>query len=148
MRTGLCSLAVLLCLACGLEQDISFDAPETPSPEGPSVTVRWDGNEAEVFLNDLDKVLVEGTPVCVLWDIVLAAGLEEAEILSLRFDFEATDGFRSSSKEGCEPLEGETLQQGYLDPESLFLSWDRALGFPGCYSVRELALIIGQPALD
>jgi hypothetical protein len=137
--------AVWTCLSCGLEQDVSFDEPEAQPPEGPSLFVLWDENETEVFLNDLDKVLVEGSEVCILWDVLLAAGLEEAEASSLRFDFESKDGFRPSSM-GCEPLEGETLQQGYLNPETLNLIWDDALGFPGCYSVRETRKIIGEPA--
>jgi len=135
----------LTCPACGLQQDISFDEPEAASPEGPSVMAAWDGNEAEVFLNDLDRIVVEERPVCLLWDILLAAGLEEEEIRSMRFDFEAEDGFRPSSV-GCEPMEGEDLALGYLDPDGMALIWDSSLGLRGCYWVTRIARILGEAA--
>jgi hypothetical protein len=138
-------ILAFVCLACGLEQDITFDEPETVPPAGPLVVVVWSEKEVDVFLDDLDKIQVDDTPVCLLWDILLAAGLEEEEILSMRFDFESENGFRPSQK-GCEPLDGETLALGYLDPESMFLSWDSDLGLPGCYSVRETSRILGEAA--
>jgi hypothetical protein len=132
------------CLACGLEQDISFDEPEAPLPEGPFVAVLWEENEVQVFLEDLDRIVIEDNLVCLLWDILLGAGLEEDDILSMRFDFESKDGFRPSAK-GCAPLEGETLAFGYLDPETLNLLWDSGLGLRGCYWVTETARILGEP---
>jgi hypothetical protein len=97
-----------------------------------------------VFLEELDRVVLEDTLVCPLWDILLAAGLEADDILSMRFDFESEDGFRPTSK-GCEPLEGETLEFGYLDPETLNLAWDAELGLRGCYWVTGTARILGEP---
>ncbi len=144
-RKWLCSLLALVCLGCGLEQDVSLDAPEAAPPEGPSVSVSWDGIEAEVFLDDLDKVLVEEALVCLLWDVLVAAGLEEEEIRSMRFDFESADGFRPSRK-GCDPLEDESLMLGYLDPEDMNLIWDSSLGLPGCYRVTQVARILGESA--
>ena len=135
----------LTCPACGLQQDISFDEPEAVSPEGASVVVAWDGNEAEVFLTDLDPITVEGRSVYPLWDILLAAGLEEEEVQSMCFDFEADDGFRPSSV-GCEPLEGEDLALGYLDPDGMALVWDSTLGLRGCYWVNRIVRILGEPA--
>ncbi len=136
------------CLACGLEQDITFDEPEKAPPEGPFVTVAWDENDGvPVFLDDLGKIVVEGSLVCRLWDILLAAGLDEEQILSMRFDFEGQvegqDPYRPSQK-GCDPLEGEILDRGYLDPESRLLIWDSDLGLRGCYSVRGTVLILGE----
>jgi len=132
------------CLACGLEQDITFDEPDEAPPEGNSVRVLWGENEEVVFLNDLDRIVFEDNLVCRLWDILLAAGLEEEEILSMRFDFESTDGFSPSSRD-CEPLEGEILRDGgYLDPENMNLMWDSSLGLRGCYSVTDLARILGE----
>ncbi len=37
------------------------------------------------------------------------------------------------------------LALGHLDPEALNLLWDSALGFPGCYSVKQTARIISEP---
>jgi hypothetical protein len=134
------------CLSCGLEQDITFDEPEKAPPEGAFVTVAWDENDGvPVFLNDLDKIVVQDSLVCRLWDILLAAGLEEDEILSMRFDFQGEDGYRPSQK-GCEPLEGENLELGFLDPESMLLIWDPSLGLPGCYSVKGTVWILGEAA--
>ncbi len=144
-KAWLCSIAAIVCLGCGLEQDISFDEPEASSPESPSVTVLWDDNEGEVFLDDLDKSQVGDTPACPLWYILRAAGLEEEDILSMLFDFEAEDGFRPTSV-GCDPLEGETLELGYLDPETMALVWDSSLGLRGCYRVTLLARILGESA--
>jgi len=147
-RTGrllLSLLLALLCPACGLQQDVSFDEPEAASPEGLSVTVAWGGNEAEVFLNALDPLVVEERTVYLLRDILLAAGLEEEEIGSMRFDFEAEDGFRPSSV-GCEPLEGEDLALGYLDPDGMALVWDSSLGLRGCYWVSRIVRILGESA--
>lgn len=133
------------CLACGLEQDITLEAPEENSPEGSSVGVFWDDQEAEVFLGPLDRVDFEGRPVCLLWDVLLAAGLEEQDILGMRFDFEGSDGFRSSSV-GCSLLEGELMRHGYLDPESLALLWEADLHLRGCYWLNGAARILGEPA--
>lgn len=137
----------VICPACGLEQDISFEETEALPPEGPSVTVAWGENEAEVFLDELDKIMIDDTPVCLLRDVLLAAGLEEEDILSMLFDFESEDGFRPSSV-GCDPLEGETLEFGYLDPDSMALAWDASLGLRGCYWVTRAARILGKPAPD
>lgn len=145
MKTWLCALLVLLCQACGLEQDISFDEPESSPPEGPCVTVLWGGNEDVVFLDSLDKVVFEERSVCLLWDVLLEAGLEEEEILSMHFDFESgEDGFRPSEVVGCDPLDGEILALGYLDPDSLALLWDDTLGLRGCYWVTQTAVILGE----
>jgi hypothetical protein len=107
--------------------------------------VLWGENKEDVFLDSLDKIVVEERLVCLLWDVLLATGLEEEEILAMRFDFESENGYRPSQK-GCDPLDGETLALGYLDRETLSLSWDRDLGLPGCYSVRETASILGEAA--
>jgi hypothetical protein len=144
MKTWLCALLVLLCPACGLEQDISFDEPEASPPEGTYVTVLWGENEEKVFLDDLDKIPFQETLVCRLTDILLEAGLEEEEIRSMRFDFESEDGFRPSLKEGCDPLDGEILSLGFLDPESLALLWDDTLELRGCYWVTQTARILGE----
>jgi hypothetical protein len=142
-------LLAWVCLAsCGLQQDISFDEPEAvPPPEGPSVRVVWEQNEPDgvpVFLHTLDKVVVEEGAVWRLWDIVLGAGLEEEEILAMRFDFEGSDGFRPSSKPACPPRQGEDLALMYLDPEELDILWDDSLGLSNCYQVKELAKILGE----
>jgi hypothetical protein len=146
MKTWLCAMLALLCLACGLEQDISFDDPAASPPDGPSVTVLWGENEVTVFLDLLDKVMIEERLVCLLWDVLLEAGLEEEEIHSMRFDFENENGFRPSQK-GCDPLEGELLALGYLDPDGLALTWDATLGLRGCYWVTQTAYILGEGVL-
>jgi hypothetical protein len=141
----MCSWCLLLALAflgCGLEQDISFDDLEAAPPGGPSVEVLWEENKENVFLDDLDKIVVTDRLVCRLLDILLAAGLEEEEIRAKRFDFESEAGFRPS-KVGCDPLGGETLvEHGYLDPESMALVWTQDLR--GCYQVTQLSKIIGE----
>lgn len=93
-RLLFCLMLALACAACDLQQDISFDEAADVPPEGPMVRVVWEQNEtdgADVYLNTLDKVVVEEAAVWPLWDILLAAGLEEVEILSMRFDFERAD---------------------------------------------------------
>ena len=97
------------CLACDLEQDITLEPPEDASPEGSSIIVLWDDQELEVFLEPLDRVDFGGRSVCLLWDVLLAAGLQEQDILGMRFDFEGSDGFRSSSV-GCSLLESTNSQ--------------------------------------
>jgi hypothetical protein len=143
MKIPVCLILALACLACGLEQDISFDEPEASPPEGPSLTVLWGGNEMEVFLDDLDRIVDQD--VYLLWDILLVAGLEEEDIFSMRFDFEGEDGFRPSSV-GCDPLDGEILDRVYLDPEGMALLWDLSLGLRGCYGVTRTARILGESA--
>ena len=141
MKIPVCLVLALACLACGLEQDISFDEPEDLPPEGPFVTVLWGGNKMDVFLDDLDKIVDQD--VYLLWDILLAAGLEEEDIFSTRFDFEGEDGFRPSSV-GCDPLDGEILDRVYLDPEGMALVWDLSLGLRGCYRVAQLTRILDE----
>ena len=149
MKMLLCVLLALACTGCGLLQDISFDEPDAAPPGGPSVKVLWDNNEPEVFLDMLDKIVFEDRLVCLLLDILLAAGLEEEEIRSMRLDFESgEDGFRPSSV-GCEPLDGEILvEHGYLDPDpdSMALVW--SLELRGCYWVTQTARILGEPVLE
>ena len=143
-----CLVIALVCVACDLQQDISFDEAGDVPPEGPTVRVVWEENEpdgVEVFLNTLDKVVVKEATVWLLWDIVRAAGLEQEEILAMRFDFEGADGFRPSSRPGCNPRQGEDLALGYLDPEGLHLLWDDSLELPNCYRVADLAKILGEP---
>jgi hypothetical protein len=143
MKTWLCTILVLLSPACGLEQDISFDEAGTAPPEGPYVSVVWADNEMPVFLDPLDKIVVQERLVCLLWDVLLAAGLEEEELLAMRFDFESKNGFRPSQN-GCDSLDGETLALGYLDSESLALLWDDTLGLRGCYWVTQTERILGE----
>ena len=145
-RMLLCLILALAFAACDLRQDISFYDPPEEAWEGPSVAVLWEENEVEVFVDSLDKVVVEEGTVWLLWDILLAAGLKAEDISSMRFDFESADGFRASSK-GCTPLQGESLALGYVDPEGLNLRWDSSLGLRGCYWVTRLARILGEPGL-
>jgi hypothetical protein len=144
MKMYWCLLLALVFLGCDLQQDISFDDPKAAPPGGPFVKVLWDKNEEDVFLDTLDKIVVQDRPVCLLLDILLGAGLEEEQILSMRFDFESEDGWRPSSVE-CGPLDGEVLvENGFLDPdpESMALVW--SLGLRGCYWVTQLAKIHGE----
>jgi len=127
---------------CGSGQEVSFDPQK---PEAASIIVSVDGVEATVVLADLETVPFEDVQAYSLWDILLAAGLDEETLPSLCFDFEASDGFRPSSV-GCECLAGETLELCYLDPAGLSLVWDASLGLRGCYWVREVAKVLGETA--
>ena len=133
-----------LVTACGLQQEITLDPEPSPPETGLSVLVEWDGRSEEVFLDNLDRLDLAGRSVVALWDVLVAAGLEVEGIPTRRFDFEAADGYRPSLK-GCDPLNGETLAGGYIDPESLALLWEEDLGLRGCYWVTELARILAEP---
>jgi hypothetical protein len=62
-------------------------------------------------------------------------------------NFLGSDGYDPTSKANCQaagvlPVLGTDLDQGYLDPATLDLTWDAALSKPGCLSVHGLGQIL------
>jgi len=113
-----------------------------------SVEVVYGGNTVTIDLADLEPIDVGGVQTARLSDVVEAADLGVA-LAALELDFEGSDGFRSSSSSNCEdlvPLPGELLTQGYIELTTRNLSWDEALGFPGCMRVDDTARIIATDA--
>ncbi len=99
-----------------------------------SVEVVYGGTTVEVGLGDIEPVTRDGVEVARLSDLVEAADLG-VDLEALEFDFEASDGFRSSNSSNCVdvvPVPGELLTQGYMDLETQDLSWEESLDFPGC----------------
>ena len=92
----------------------------------------------------LPTVDYKGSPVVPL-TVVWSAGKLTEDIANLAFDFEGDDGFHPSMKGGdCLAYPTATeIEKGYILPDTRTLVWDDALGFPGCFSVKATAKIIG-----
>ena len=92
----------------------------------------------------LPTVDYKGSPVVPL-TVVWSAGKLTDDIANLAFDFEGDDGFHPSMKGGdCLAYPTATeIEKGYILPDTRTLVWDDALGFPGCFSVKATAKIIG-----
>jgi hypothetical protein len=129
-------------LASGCDQEVEL-------PDGvKSVEVVYaDGAPAPVDLTDLDVVVLDdGEEYARLSDVVEAAGLGAA-LSALEFDFEGSDGFRSSSTSTCVdviPMAGDLLTQGYIHRVTRDLAWDEALDLPGCVHVDDTARLLAS----
>ncbi len=112
---------------------------------GLSVTVKLGDQAVAVDLTTLATVDVAGSPRVTVAAIVAAALPSETVDALQADDLVAGDGFRSSSRGNCAPpvlpVLGSVFAQGYVDPATRDLSWDDALGYPGCLSVNDLAEI-------
>jgi hypothetical protein len=141
------SFAVLLAvLPMGCSQDV--DAGEDVGSEGDgaewyTVEVTFEGTSHEVSLGSVVLADFEGTPMARVSDLIIEA-LPSEDHASLAAFFVAADGFRPEVQENCFgmlPVAWENLSRGYIDPTGHRLYWDSALGWPGCLSPRDLAVI-------
>ena len=133
--------AYVLLLALGLAA-----CDGEPAPEPHTVAVVYGETTVTVDLGDLDVVTFQDAPHVRLSDVVEAASLGVA-LESLELDFEAADGFRSSSSSNCDdfvPVPGALLAQGYVNLETRRTAWEEALDFPGCLRVADLARILAS----
>jgi hypothetical protein len=141
--TGATLLGVALLPGCDQEVD-------PPDNEIKTVEVVYnDGTPVVVDLADLEAVtLDDGEEYARLSDVVEAAGLGVA-LADLQFDFEGSDGFRSSSTSTCTetiPMAGELLSQGYIHRVTRNLAWDEAADMPGCVHVDDTARLLASDA--
>jgi hypothetical protein len=139
-------LCVLACAVLGLSgaglMGVGCGTGETdPCDTGSAVTmtVVYDQQEADVHLGNLEGTLEGDVCLVSLADVVARAGIVERPAEKY-YDFEATDGFRPSSKD-CVMLEGTLLEQGGVDMTTGTLVWDASLGLKGCYFVKEARVI-------
>lgn len=127
----------------GLACDQTISVP--PPGEITTIEVVYnEGEPIEVDLANLEVVHRDGEEFARLSDIVEAAELE-VSLEDLLFDFEAADGFRSSSTSTCTeviPMQGELLLLGYVHRITGNLDWDVEPELPGCVSrLREMSRI-------
>jgi hypothetical protein len=112
------------------------------------VRLTYGGASATVDLATLATQDYKGTAVVSL-ATVWAAGKLHADTSSLQFDFEGDDGFHPSNKASCAAyVAGAQIARGYILPDTRTLVWDDALGFPGCYSVKAVATVIGLDVIQ
>jgi hypothetical protein len=139
---------VVTALMYGCDQWIS-DPPESTVK---SVAVTFNGEEAAVVdLANLEVIERDGEQYALLADVVEAAELG-VELETLEFDFEAADGFRSSSTSTCVdviPMDGALLRQGFVHRLTRNLDWDVEPELPGCVGrLRDLARILAVDGDD
>jgi hypothetical protein len=95
---------------------------------------------------DISTVAVETTGKSLVSNAVLKA-LPGQDLATVKADnFLGADGFDPLTKANCQvagvlPVPGTDLDQGYLDPATLDLTWDAALSKPGCLAVHGLGQI-------
>jgi len=144
--TALAMMAVAQLLGC--DQTVS----EPPDSGVKTVEVVY-GEQAPVVVDLADLALFErdGEEYARLSDVVEAADLGVA-LESLEFDFEASDGFRSSSTSTCVdtiPMAGELLRQGYVHRVTRNLDWDVEPELPGCVGrMRDVTQILASDGDD
>lgn len=130
----------------GCNQDVTDPDDNTIK----SVEVVYGDVAVEVDLAEIEEVEREGEPYARLSDVVAAADLG-VPLGGLEFDFEASDGFRSSSTSTCVdviPMAGEMLEQGYVHMITRNLDFEADLELPGCVtSLRDLARILASDAV-
>jgi hypothetical protein len=73
-----------------------------------------------------------------VWD---AGELETPTRAALIFDFVADDGDQPSAN-GCEPLPGIDISQGYFDIATRDLSWESTLELADCYDIKAVHTIL------
>jgi len=135
-------LALLPLAGCGDDQTVDPGTNQNPAEAGsdaagPVVIVSYQGQSYPISLASVATTAYKGVNLVRLSD-VWAATKVSVDPSTLAFEFVSSDGFKPSKK-GCADLSGTLLAQGYIDPASRNLTWDEALGFEGCYSVRDTA---------
>jgi hypothetical protein len=108
-------------------------------PVGPSVHVTMDGNARDIALASLPHV---GTSALVvdLWK----AAFPGEDPLPLHFDLVGSDGFHPGSRPKCARLlTGSEILGAHVDVVSHDISFDDALGLPGCYRVKAVVSMDG-----
>jgi hypothetical protein len=144
-------LLVPIVVACDQQTQTALDdtaastSPPSTSTADPGLpfVVEADGEQATVGLGTIDLVTVAGDRVVPLADVLQASGLP-VTWEDRTYDFLASDDFQPSQR-GCEPLGWTELEGGYAYPETGNLTWDEALGLPGCYFVNEVVTILVLP---
>jgi hypothetical protein len=110
------------------------------------VLVTYGTDSVKVNIAALTTQDYKGVTVVPLTSVWTSSKLHP-DLTTLQFDFEGDDGFHPSNKTNCAAyVTGAQLAQGYILPDTRTLVWDDALGFPGCYSVKAVAKIIGLDA--
>lgn len=146
LQNALVTVACLVLLqlaACGDDQSVDNGANQNPAVDGGSdatgqiLTVSYQGQSYPINLASLATSTYKGVNLVRLSDVWVATG-SAVDPTTLAFEFVSSDGFKPSAK-GCADLPGSVLAQGYIDPTSRNLTWDEALGFKGCYSVKDAA---------
>ena len=114
-----------------------------------SVEVVYDDEAVTVELGALEEIDRGGEPHARLSDVVEAAELG-VPLEELGFDFEASDGFRSSSTSTCVdviPMAGGLLEQGYVHTITRNLAFEAELDLPGCVArLQEMVRILAADA--
>jgi len=125
-----------LLAACG-DQEVKLDdtgTDDTTTTATYEVKVVADDQEVPVDLFTLETVEFEGGQVVPVTAVLAATGLSVAWE-ERTYDFVAYDGYRPSTKDGCDPVDYTAIQGAYLYPGSGNLVWDASLGLFGCYFV-------------
>ena len=107
------------------------------------VKVAFDGNEVEIDLGDAEQADIDGESHAKLASVV-AMAITDRDVTELVYDFEASDGFKASDSPNCSgmmPLEGTYLEKGFIHSQSAKLVWPDETDFPGCLTVKGLAVI-------
>ena len=125
--------------ACAPTPESSSDAGAVDASVGEQLRVSYDGQLAQVSLQDLAQEIA-GLSQATVADIANAA-FPSADLTQLAADFLAGDGFQPGDSPNCTdlmPVAADQLAQAYVDVNTRALSWDEALTMPGCLYVNDL----------
>ena len=97
------------------------------------------------YMVDISTVAVETSGLALVSNAVLKA-LPGKDLSTVNAtNFLGSDGFDPSTKPSCQavlPVDGASLDKGFLDPATLNLTWDASLSMPGCLGVHGLGQIL------
>lgn len=145
--TSIAAITALCCTllaACGSDQQVVMPTPDDVTSET-SVTVTYGESSRSVVLDQFTTVSVSGADYVNLADVIATAIPDTSLDQLLVTNFIATDGFMPTASPNCTgmlPLEGVTLEQGYISPSTRNLTWDADLGYAGCMSVKDTEEIL------
>jgi len=149
MKRALLLNLMLVVLLLGCDQSTEEEAKDDDEDNGDGgaaaadLTLEIGGQSVGIAFSEVTISEVEGFQAVNLGELV-DLGFSKGDVSGKRkdyfFDFEGSDGFKPSMKD-CDPLPGDTLDDGYIDTDSGNMFWDTSLGLGGCYSVDEVAKI-------
>lgn len=123
---------------CAQEEDLAGELT------GHTIEVVYQGETVSVDTGSVLQTDRGDGELGVLLSDLLSEALPEADLATLGFDFESSDGFRPGSRLPCKgslPVPYDKLAQGYFMPLTGSLWWDEGLGFGGCLYVEGIERI-------
>ena len=120
------------------------DADVSDALQAGTIAVTYNNNTVVVTVAQAPLMQDGGAAYSLASDVILLA-IPNGTIANLAADFVGSDNYDPATKPSCSsfaPVAGASLAQGWIDRSTHDLSWDPALGLPGCMNVKDVAKIV------